>query len=233
MIFGGIQKNSLIDYPGKVSCVLFVRGCNFRCPYCHNPGLLKGGGPEAGGLEEAECTDFLNARKGLLDGVVISGGEPTLQRDLTTFCKKVRSMGYPLKLDTNGSRPEVLHPLLEEGLVDYVAMDVKTDPALYGSLPGLDCRQERILESIRLLMESGLPYEFRTTCARPFVDPEIMERISGTIEGARLYVLQAFQYSENILDPGFFPAGGGGCSEEDLLELKALAATRVKECILR
>ncbi|MBW1769313.1 MAG: anaerobic ribonucleoside-triphosphate reductase activating protein, partial [Deltaproteobacteria bacterium] len=133
MLFGGLQKSSLIDYPGKLSCVLFLSGCNFDCPYCHNPGLVKGRFSDHAQFEEKTVYDFLEKRRGFLDGVVVSGGEPTLQKDLVSLCEKLKEMGYPVKLDTNGSRPQVLRSLIDEGLVDYIAMDIKTDLLRYSS----------------------------------------------------------------------------------------------------
>ncbi|MBU4185821.1 MAG: anaerobic ribonucleoside-triphosphate reductase activating protein, partial [Proteobacteria bacterium] len=127
MIIGGLHKNSLIDYPGKISCVIFLSGCNFDCPYCHNPELAKGRSLGSDFLSEDLIFDFLEIHKGFLDGVVISGGEPTLQKGLISFCKKIRLMGYPVKLDTNGSRPEVISKLIDEGLVNYIAMDIEGD----------------------------------------------------------------------------------------------------------
>jgi pyruvate formate lyase activating enzyme len=132
MVLGGLQKSSLIDYPGKISCVLFLSGCNFACPYCHNPDLAMG--CVAANISEDSIYDFLERRREFLDGVVISGGEPTIQKDLIQLCRKIKQMGYPVKLDTNGSRPRVVQILIEEGLVDYIAMDIKTDTARYSSL---------------------------------------------------------------------------------------------------
>jgi pyruvate formate lyase activating enzyme len=128
MIFGGLQKNSFSDYPGGISCVVFLTGCNFHCPYCHNPDLARGATADGGELSLPWLRDFLTARKGFLDAVVVSGGEPTLQTDLAELCACVREAGYPLKLDTNGSNPDALRRLLAENLVDYIAMDVKTAP---------------------------------------------------------------------------------------------------------
>jgi len=149
MIFGGLQKNSLIDYPGKISCVLFATGCNFSCPYCHNPQLARGCRDDATVFDEKTAYDFLERRKGFLEGVVISGGEPTLQKDLPAVCEKIKEMGYPVKLDTNGSRPQVLKRLLDDALVDYVAMDIKTDPANYNPLIQKDFNPSPLLESIQ------------------------------------------------------------------------------------
>ena len=132
MIIGGWQKNSFIDYPEKISCVLFVSGCNFDCPYCFNPDLVRNNPKNI--LDLTRIYDFLENRKGLLDGVVISGGEPTLHNELFLLCKNIHQMGYPIKLDTNGSRPQVIKKLIDAGMIDYIAMDIKTDPFNYSPL---------------------------------------------------------------------------------------------------
>jgi pyruvate formate lyase activating enzyme len=230
MIFGGIQKNSLIDYPGKVSCVLFVAGCNFHCPYCHNPDLIRG--EKNPDCDEETVLHFLENRRGFLDGVVISGGEPTLQEDLVPFCRGLKEMGYPVKLDTNGSRPGVVDNLIRDGLVDYIAMDVKTDPVCYSPLFTRDMEPELILESIRLIMDSRLRYEFRTTCARPLVDAGIIEKIGRIIRGAMTYALQNFQ-GTRVFRPGFFRGTESRYEKDDLLYLQSVAAPWVRECIVR
>ena len=132
MVFGGLQKQSLIDFPGKLSCVLFTSGCNFDCPYCHNPDLVNGHTPRPLVLKEGNIYDFLEMRKDFLDGVVISGGEPTLHGDLIDTCRKIKQMGFPIKLDTNGSRPATISNLLDEECIDYIAMDIKTEPLRVG-----------------------------------------------------------------------------------------------------
>ena len=125
MIFGGLQKQTLIDFPGKISCVLFTSGCNFRCPYCHNPDLVRGQNKQSVALSEERIYNFLEKRRGFLDGVVISGGEPTLHNDLSSICQNIKEMGYPIKLDTNGSRPEILTQLIHDGHIDFIAMILK------------------------------------------------------------------------------------------------------------
>jgi len=232
MIFGGMQKNSLIDYPGKISCVLFTMGCNFRCPYCHNPQLARGGmdGPVV--FDEKTAYDFLEKRKGFLEGVVISGGEPTLQDDLAGVCEKIKRMGYPVKLDTNGSRPQVLKRLMDDALVDYIAMDIKTDPCSYSPLIQKDFNPSSLLESIRLVMQSTLEYEFKTTCIKPLVDAAVIENISRLISGAPLYALQQFQPAD-VLCPDFFQQNDRCFSEHDLMDLKSIAQPWVGECLVR
>jgi pyruvate formate lyase activating enzyme len=232
MVIAGIQKSSLIDFPGKVSCVLFLQGCNFHCPYCHNPSLVKIGGNSGHLLPESMIYDFLDRRRGFLDGVVISGGEPTIHDDLIELLKKIKKMGYAVKLDTNGSRPKVLEKLISEGLLDYIAMDIKTSPFHYQPTFTGTCNPERILSSIRLIMESGVAFEFRTTCVKPLLDHGRMEAILSIIEGARLYVLQRFRHRE-VLMPKYFKKGAAGYDENELLRFKSMAASRVSRCFIR
>ncbi|MBN1833432.1 MAG: anaerobic ribonucleoside-triphosphate reductase activating protein [Deltaproteobacteria bacterium] len=232
MVFGGLQKNSLIDFPGKISCVLFLSGCNFKCPYCHNPDLAKGRPATSPPLDESWICDFLDSHRGFLDGVVISGGEPTLQEELPALCKEIKQMGYPIKLDTNGSRPKVIESLIDSCLIDYIAMDIKTDPFRYTPFIVKDCNPDHILTSIRLIMDSSLDYEFRTTCVKPIVDEKGIENIAGLIDGANFYVLQRFR-PNSVLYPEFFKGPGSKYDEEDLLAFKSIADSWVKECIIR
>jgi pyruvate formate lyase activating enzyme len=232
MVFGGLQKNSLIDYPGKLCCVLFTSGCNFDCPYCHNPELAKGHIQQPLSLKEKNIYDFLALRKGFLDGVVISGGEPTLHKDISSICRNIHEMGYPIKLDTNGSRPKILKQLIDEGCVDYVAMDIKTDPFAYCPLIAKDCKPESILTSIKIIMESNIPHEFRTTCIEPLVNSGIIERISKLIQGAHLYALQQF-HGEKVLHPEFFKDRDSHISSHDLMHFQSIASHWVRSCIVR
>ncbi len=232
MQLGGLQKNSLIDYPGKLSSVIFLSGCNFDCPFCHNPALARGSAACPADLTAANIYAFLKQRQGFLDGVVISGGEPTLQLDLEDFCRQIKGFGFAVKLDTNGSRPKVLERLIDEKLVDYVAMDLKTDPVLYKSYIRAGYGPDPILDSIRILMASGIDYEFRTTCVKPIVTLETVENISRLIQGARLYALQHFR-SSDVLHPEFFGGIENEYSDEELQQLKAVASPWVTECILR
>lgn len=232
MKFGGLQKNSLIDFPGKVSCVLFLRGCNFDCPYCQNPDLLKIDSARPSTLEEEEFFNFLETRKGLLDGVVISGGEPTLHDDLPQLCRKIKEMGFSLKLDTNGSRPKCVQEVIDQQLVDYIAMDVKTDPNQYGPCIKADCEPTRLLASIRIIMESSIPYEFRTTCVQQIVDEEKIGSISKEIKGARLYALQKYHHTK-ILHPEFFKLGQIAFADDTMIRFQSIASQWVEECIVR
>ena len=232
MHFGGLQKSSLIDYPGKVCCVIFLSGCNFECPYCHNPYLVKGRTECLPFLNDAGLYAFLESRMDFLDGVVISGGEPTLQKDLSYICETIKELGYSIKLDTNGSRPEELKKLIEHGLVDYIAMDIKTDPFNYDPLIKNDCNPEDLLSSILFIMKSAPAYEFRTTCVKGFVDEQIIEKIAKLIKGANLYALQQF-YNAEILHPEFFLDSDSGYHEEDLMRLKSIADPWVQDCVVR
>jgi pyruvate formate lyase activating enzyme len=176
--------------------------------------------------------DFLEKRKGFLDGVVISGGEPTLQKGLMGLCKRIKDIGYPVKLDTNGSRPQVIRQLVDEGLVDYIAMDIKTDPLDYSPLTKNHVDPGDLFSSIQMIMKSSLAYEFRTTCVKPIVNAHVIKDIVKTIEGAMLYALQRFNNTE-ILHPEFFQGTQAGYDEDELLHLKSIAEPWVNRCIVR
>jgi len=232
MYFGGIQKNSLIDYPGKLSCVLFLSGCNFNCPYCHNPDLARGCKECPPFFLNNDLFDFLEKRGGFLDGIVISGGEPTLQDDLPQLCEKIKEMGFLVKLDTNGSHPGRIKQLIESGLVDYIAMDIKTDPAIYDPLIKKGCNPVKLFESIQIIMESAPEYEFRTTCVNRLVDEKIIESIIRLIKGAKRYVLQLFR-KVDVLHPEFFDDRDIFYNMDDLLYMKSMVDPWVGECLVR
>jgi len=232
MLFGGIQKSSLIDYPGKLSCVIFLSGCNFDCHYCHNPSLARGCTERRDLMEHDNLYRFLDQRRGFLDGVVISGGEPTLQKNLYKLCENIKKLGYSVKLDTNGSRPEDLKRLLEHGLVDYVAMDIKTEPEKYRHLISGDFNTDDLLTSIVTIMNSSPEYEFRTTCARGFVDERVIENIARLIKGADFYALQSVSHTE-ILHPEFFNGEESGLDLTAMERLKSIAEPWVKACAIR
>jgi len=197
---GGGAWTTLIDYPGKVATTLFTVGCNFRCPFCHNPELVD---PSrfAPPLDGGEILGRLRERAGFIDGVVISGGEPTIHAALPTFIERLKGLGLLVKLDTNGSRPDVLRPLLEERRVDFVAMDIKGPLDAYGRLSGIVPEPGAIEESIRLILDRAPDYEFRTTVV-PTVSRADVHRIAERISGAKRYVLQAFRVPETgLLDP--------------------------------
>ncbi|MFP4477158.1 MAG: anaerobic ribonucleoside-triphosphate reductase activating protein [Desulfatibacillaceae bacterium] len=228
MQFGGIRKTSLIDYPDQIAAVVFTAGCNFRCPYCHNPQLVKGN-PDPS-VSQDVVLDFLEARAGFLDGVVISGGEPTLQPDLTDFMATVRNMGYLVKLDTNGSRPEILAEVLRRNLADYVAMDVKTLPDNYPETVGAHCGPGAIKQSIRMLLAWDGEYEFRTTCVSPLVNDEVIDLLGPELSGAKRWALQQF-VPDRVLDRDFATARCFG--HDELEHMQKSMAPHVAECILR
>ena len=225
----GLQKFSLIDYPKKLSCVLFCCGCNFFCPFCHNSQLiLKEKIKLLPKIEEKDFLKFLREKKGFLDAVVITGGEPTLQNDLLNFLKKIKKLGFLIKLDTNGSRPEVLKNLIKANLIDYIAMDVKFSPKLYQEILKFDFK--KIKESINLIKNSKIDYEFRTTVVPTLHNLEEIKKIIQEISPAKRYVLQNFQ-PKNTLDPRFEKLTP--FSEEALKNFQKVAKNFFEEVILR
>ena len=223
MKIGGFQKNSLIDFPKTIACIIFTQGCNFVCPYCHNPDLIAGTRKGAGnGFDETWIFKFLEKRKDLLEGVVITGGEPTLQKDLILFCRKIKDLGYQLKLDSNGSHPEILSKLIEEHLVDFISMDIKTCLDQYHLVVPGRFDTHNISESIRVLMETAPAYEFRTTCSRPFVSREIVREIGEMVQGASTYILQKCSQNVRVLDPGFLKKDDTFFTEKEMLEFKQI-----------
>lgn len=199
-IFAGLQKLTLLDFPGKVACTLFTRGCNFRCPFCHNASLVVRP-DEQRMYGNDEIISFLKKRAGVLDGVAITGGEPTLMNGLYDFIKEVKSLGYAVKLDTNGTRPEVLKRIVNDGLVDYVAMDIKNSPEKYAFTCGLPDSYDlsRIEESKSFLMEGNVDFEFRTTVAKPFHEESDFHKIAEWLMGNEKYYLQQFKDSGDII----------------------------------
>ncbi len=199
MRIGGLQKFSLIDYPGKMAAVIFTQGCNFRCRYCHNPQLVL---PECfqESIPEEEVFSFLEKRRGQLEAVVVTGGEPTIHIGLIPFLRKIRTLHYLIKLDTNGSNPAVLEKVFDQRLVDYAAMDLKAPLEEYSQMAGRFVDEDRLRKSIRLIIESGVTYEFRTTLVRPFCEAEKIAKIVKIIPDAARYILQPFVLSERVLD---------------------------------
>lgn len=204
MKLAGLQKLTLLDFPGRTAATVFLPGCNFRCPFCHNADLVTAGGaaetPEVPGVPVEEFFAFLDKRHGLLDGVCITGGEPLLQPDLADFCARIKQAGFAVKLDTNGSFPERLRDLVEAGLVDYVAMDVKNTLARYAEtvgVPAFDTTPVRA--SLDYLRSDTVPYEFRTTVVRELHTPDDLRALARDIEGADAWYLQSFVDTENVL----------------------------------
>ena len=223
----GLQKMTLLDFPERVACTVFLGGCNFRCPYCHNYDLVTG--KQLPVVEEGEFFDFLRTRKGRLDGVAITGGEPCLSPDLPEFMQKIRDMGFMVKLDTNGSRPEMLEAILSRGLADYVAMDIKNSPEKYAMTIGTRSADlSGVIKSVELLRNSPAEYEFRTTVVDELHQAADFEKIGAWIEGARRYYLQAFSDRDSVPFAGFHAP-----SPEKMQEYAGIAAGYVREVSLR
>lgn len=206
MKIAGLQKMTLLDFPGKVACTVFLDGCNFRCPFCHNTPLLDGKAAPA--MTEEELFAFLEKRTGILDGVCVTGGEPTLQKELPEFLGKIKALGYAVKLDTNGYRPEVLRSVAEQGLVDYVAMDIKNSPDRYSQTTGIPIDLKKIEESIFYLVSEKFSYEFRTTVAEPLHDAQSIRDMAAWLiktTGGKLVnalYLQAFMERDTVCFAG-------------------------------
>lgn len=206
MRIAGLQKMTLLDYPGKVACTVFLQGCNFRCPFCHNRDLLDHDGPYS--VDEEEFWAFLRKRQGLLDGVCVTGGEPTVQKSLPDFLKKIKALGYSVKLDTNGFRPDVLKQVVSAGLVDYVAMDIKNSPARYAETAGLPHLDLTCIEkSISFLTSNKVDYEFRTTVVEEFHDEQAFVEIAQWLQKVsentpKAYFIQQFTQRDSVLQEG-------------------------------
>ncbi len=213
MRIGGLQKTTMLDFPGKVSAIVFTQGCNFLCPYCHNADLVL---YRQEPLALTEVIAFLAQRKKVLGGVVISGGEPTLQDDLLIFCATVKGLGYAVKLDTNGSRPEVLRQLLQSKLIDYVAVDIKADPARYPKEIAPGSVGKAILQTIALLRESTVPHEFRVPCVFPFINQGSITGILEALSGSNVPVFLQEVRLGHVLRPDFFIKNGRPLRQEEI-----------------
>ncbi|MEA4966373.1 MAG: anaerobic ribonucleoside-triphosphate reductase activating protein [Oscillospiraceae bacterium] len=224
----GLQKLTLLDYPGKTACTVFLGGCNFRCPFCHNASLVLRPG-EQPDLTREEVLRFLQKRKNVLDGVCVTGGEPTLLPGLLPFLRELRGLGYAVKLDTNGTNPALLREALAEGLLDCVAMDIKSSPSGYAAAAGIpNPDMAAIQESINLLRSGAVPYEFRTTVVRELHTPKIMAELGRWLAGPSPYFLQ------NFVDSGDLVASGmSACSREELLSLQAAVVPYLPKVQLR
>lgn len=228
MRIDGLQKMTLLDFPGKVACTVFTGGCNFRCPFCHNA-LLVTKLPEKPDYSEDEILSFLEKRTGLLDGVAITGGEPLLNPDIADFIRKIRSMGYAVKLDTNGSFPERLKAIVGEGLVDYVAMDIKNRKEKYAETIGLkNLDLSKIEESVEFLKSGAVDYEFRTTVVEQFHTVEDIRAAAEWISGAKRYFLQNFVDSGELICEEV-----SGVNKETMLKMKSAAADFVPQTEIR
>lgn len=222
----GLQKTSLLDYPGHIAAIVFAGGCNFNCPFCQNSGLLH---PRDSDLIDLEkFFSFLEKRAGILEGVVITGGEPTLFSDLPEFICRIRNLGLKVKLDTNGARPEAIKLLLENHLLDYIAMDVKASPEHYPQAAGVNVSINRIRQSIHLIMESALPYEFRTTVVRELHELSCFHQLGQLISNAELCYLQTFRDGGTVNVRGLHPF-----SEEDMKKAAEILQLYVHEVNIR
>lgn len=227
MVISGLQKTTLLDYPGHVAATLFLGRCNFRCPFCHNSDLLDGDSSDP--FTEENVLSFLKKRSGILQGVCITGGEPTLHPDLEEFIVKIRALGLKVKLDTNGYRPQVLKKLCGQGLIDYVAMDIKSGPSGYSQAAGRDGLDlSRIEESVSFLLEGAVPYEFRTTVVKGIHEEKDFCEIGPWLSGAASYFLQSYKDSKNVLVSGFSAFG-----KEELLHFAEIVSPYVPSVSLR
>lgn len=229
MKIGGFQKCSLIDYPGKICAIIFTQGCNYRCGYCHNPELVQ---PNlfAKPISEKEIFSFLAKRKGKLEAVEITGGEPTLQIDLIEVLKRIKAMGYLLKLDSNGSNPEIIQRAIDLHLVDYFSMDIKAPLEKYQQVINSNIDLNKISQSIKLIMNSGLDYEFRTTVVKSQLSKKDILEIGQMIKGAKLYILQKFVPTKT-LDPQFLKQQT--YPDEEFENFKESLEQYVDRCIIR
>lgn len=233
MLILGLSKTTLLDYPGSVAATLFTGGCNFRCPFCHNGNIVRKDKSLIPLLEE-EIFSFLQKRRNVLTGVCITGGEPTLHPDLPELITQIKKLGYLVKLDTNGTNPQMLHDLIHAGLIDYCAMDIKNSPEKYGATTGFSTEHSKfdltdIESSVRIIMhQKQIPYEFRTTIVREFHDEADILAIAQWISGAKAYFLQSYTDSDGVLCKGFHAH-----SEETLQAYAALCRQFVPNTILR
>jgi len=244
MIIGGLQKFSLLDYPDCISAIIFTQGCNFRCQFCYNPMLVW---PAKVGkskytqateqqkvhpkIKEDDLFVFLQSRTGKLDAVVITGGEPCLQKDLLKFIAKIKKLGFLVKLDTNGSYPEILVKLIEEKLVDYIAMDLKAPAGKYEEVAGKTTGFNKIKQSVKIIMQSGLPYEFRTTVVPGFLNKDDIGKMGKIIKGARIWYLQGFKSNVDLINQDL--KGKVPYNARQMKELAEIGAKFVKKCEVR
>lgn len=217
----------MVDYEGKIACTVFTGGCNFRCPFCHNA-LLVLGNVSGQNIDESEVLEYLKKRKGLVDGVVVSGGEPTLQQDLEDFIRKVKELGYLVKLDTNGTHPEVVERLLSEKLLDYIAMDVKNSVKKYPLTVDKQLDISVIEKSIDLIKNSGVEYEFRTTLIREFHTEDDIAKIADMIKGAERYYMQKYNDNDGCISHGY-----SAFDKSEVERFKALFDGKVKRVEIR
>jgi pyruvate formate lyase activating enzyme len=245
MRIGGLEKLSLIDYPGELSAVAFTIGCTFRCPFCYNPMLVlsstdrsgntlsqdKGTDQDHTPLNEDDLFLFLKSRQGKLDAVVITGGEPTMHPDLPEFIQKIKNFGYKIKLDSNGTNPEMLKKLISGKVIDYIAMDIKAAPSDYERATGTKFDFDKIRQSVKLIIDSSLPYEFRTTCVPGFIDEMAMAKMGELIAGADKWYLQNFKSDTELIDKSL--RGRPGFSSAEMEKFAEIGRKFVKKCEIR
>ncbi len=231
MLIGGWQKLSLIDYPGKIAATLFTVGCNFRCGFCHNPELVLSPGFRTERITEEEIFDFLKSRQGLLEGAVISGGEPTLQNDLPKFVQKIKNLGFLMKIDTNGANPEMIEKLNQEKLVDFWAMDIKAPLEKYEVVAGTPVNLKDIKKSVELIKKSGVDYEFRATLIQRTHTAEDVLAMARLLEGANIFVLQKFVSRERLVNQDF--VNQKSFSDEELKKIAEQCRPWVEKCEIR
>ena len=223
----GLQKTTLLDFPEKVACTVFTGGCNFRCPFCHNASLVLAPA-EVTDISEQEFFSFLDKRKGILDGVCVTGGEPLLQQDIIPFLERIHSLGLAVKLDTNGWYYNKLKDIISLGLIDYIAMDIKNTREKYALTAGIPSVSEDVFKSIELIMSCGLPYEFRTTVVRELHTMEDIRDIALSIKGASQYYLQCFKDSGDLIGTGY-----SAHSEDTMRSMLEIIRPYVGKCALR
>lgn len=228
MKIAGLQKLTLLDYPKHIACTIFTNGCNFCCPFCQNAPLVLHP-HEQPQITELELFDFLKKRRGVLEGVCITGGEPTLQTDLISFIDQIKELGFLVKLDTNGYKPSILKELIDTKKIDYVAMDIKNSKEKYGQTIGLDSfHLNNIEKSVEILLVSDIPYEFRTTVVKEYHTPDDFLSIGKWLQGAKNYYLQAFKDSGDLIKGGLHPL-----SKEEMLHIKDLLTSYIPQTSLR
>lgn len=229
MKIGGLQKLTLLDFPGHTACTVFTEGCNFRCPFCHNAPLVLPERQSEPFMSEEEFFDFLESRKGILEGVAVTGGEPTLQKDISVFLRRIKDMGFKVKLDTNGYAPHILEKLLNEGLFDHVAMDIKSSPDTYAKVSGVkNLDISKIQSSIDLLKSSAVTYEFRTTAVKGLHTASDFLKIGKWLGDVPLYFIQQFVNSGDIIENGY-----DAFSKEEMTALLAMARVGTPKAQLR
>jgi pyruvate formate lyase activating enzyme len=229
MRIGGFQKTTLTDFPGKIASIVFTIGCPFRCGFCHNPELVLP--PFAQAIEQSEIFSYLKRRIGLLQGVVITGGEPTVHSDLLAFIQEIKALGFAVKLDTCGYLPERLEPILCSGFIDYVAMDIKAPFLKYSRVVGVEVEEEKIQRSINLILHSGISHEFRSTIVKGIHSSEDIIEMARMIQGADAYYLPKFRQSQKLVDSKFFLRQA--LSDSILTQLREQCLSYVKKCDVR